>query len=189
MGMANKKRREKAWKQKRKKAGGGARTPRRECGACTACCHAPDIPWLEKPEFTSCTHLKEGAGCEIYSTRPKGCRDFKCLWLAAPKNAGFLTEEDRPDKLGVMIQLNGGAAEFEGVDLWELRPGALESDRARRIRAALRARSFIITEARYDPEKKSVRRKLVTPTVEGKTVFIEGRTSDDPDNPTYMFGP
>lgn len=187
--MAQKKKREKAWKKNRKGAGGAsARGPRRECGECTACCRAPEIPWLEKPPFTACEHLEEGVGCGIYAARPDGCRKFKCLWLAAPKDMSFLTEDDRPDKIGVMIASASQPGEHPGVDLWELRPGALESERASRIRAEIRARKYTITETRQDPETGDVKWKLATPTIDGKPVFIKHAKWGDRDNATFLFG-
>ena len=186
--MAQKGRSDKAWKQSRKAAGHTSRTAHRECGTCTACCHAPEIPWLDKAPFTACMHLKEGTGCAIYATRPKGCREFKCLWLASWKSMGFLTEDDRPDKLGIMICTSSGSAEHPGMDLWELRPGALGSDRARRIRAELRSRRCSITESRHDPESGDVKRTLVTPTIEGKPVFIKHSKWSDRGNQTFLFG-
>jgi hypothetical protein len=185
--MGKKGKREKAWKRNRRAARQMARTPQRVCGECTVCCHATEIPWLDKPEFTSCKHLDESKGCTIYSTRPKGCRDFKCLWLASWRGMEFLTEDDRPDKLGIMILASDGSGGHPGADLWELRPGALESDRVQKIIAELRARRCTITETRFDPETRVLDRKLITPTIDGKQVFITDRNNRD--NPTYLFGP
>lgn len=79
--------------------------PERNCGDCTACCHALAIEELDKPGFQKCAYVQSGngcAGCGIYDARPDCCRDFQCLWLQ-----GHLAEDDRPDKLGVIFTTTG----------------------------------------------------------------------------------
>jgi hypothetical protein len=53
---------------------------------------------LGKPAFTACDHACAGGGCGRYDDRPASCRTFRCLWLD-----GHLSDEDRPDKLGVIF--------------------------------------------------------------------------------------
>jgi hypothetical protein len=74
--------------------------PGKRCGACRACCVELRI---ETPEFrkaggTPCPH-HTGAGCGIYTTRYKICRDFLCGWLLFPE----LDDDWRPDRSGVLI--------------------------------------------------------------------------------------
>jgi hypothetical protein len=52
---------------------------------------------LGKPSQTPCKHLASPYGCSIYSSRPKSCADFNCLWLL-----GYIPEQFRPDKCGIV---------------------------------------------------------------------------------------
>ncbi|MEM6458275.1 MAG: hypothetical protein AAF710_02660 [Planctomycetota bacterium] len=70
----------------------------RACGSCTACCHSLVIEELDKPAFADCAHACPHGGCRNYHDRPASCRGFRCLWLD-----GHLTEDDRPDRLGVIF--------------------------------------------------------------------------------------
>jgi len=47
-----------------------------------------------------CQHLLGNScqNCGIYATRPPVCRDYACMWLA-----GHGSEDDRPDRCGVMV--------------------------------------------------------------------------------------
>jgi hypothetical protein len=49
---------------------------------------------------TPCQHIQDGGGCGIHSTRPSICQGYECLWLR-----GRLREEDRPDRLGAVVDL------------------------------------------------------------------------------------
>src|SRR3954453_4193121 len=69
----------------------------RQCGECTACCMVMGVAEVPTPFYTPCPHQTE-AGCAIYDKRPGPCRDFYCEWLV-----GGLTEDDRPDKLGLVF--------------------------------------------------------------------------------------
>ena len=100
----------------------------RRCGACRMCCELvavhergivtgeeddgslrlwvetkgesrPDgIPYeFHKLSSARCEHACE-QGCGIYPSRPIACRNFFCLWLE-----GFLDNEDRPDRSGLVI--------------------------------------------------------------------------------------
>lgn len=63
----------------------------------------PDgIPYeFHKPPFRWCEHACD-KGCSIYGARPMGCRDFSCLWLV-----GHFRDEDRPDKLRMVVSCEG----------------------------------------------------------------------------------
>lgn len=72
---------------------------KRKCGDCRACCFTFANHELEKPEYKWCQHACEG-GCAIYGKHPMECRGFFCTWLQ-----GFANEEDRPDKVGVVFDI------------------------------------------------------------------------------------
>ncbi len=69
----------------------------RSCGECSACCELLEIPTLEKPKKTLCSHVCESKGCSIYQDRPGECRTFQCLW-----SEGYTGNGQRPDKSGIM---------------------------------------------------------------------------------------
>ena len=68
-----------------------------ECGDCSVCCNIFTIKELNKKEKTNCSHLCE-SGCKIYSTRPRACSSFECVFLKSDWPV-----ELRPDKSGVII--------------------------------------------------------------------------------------
>jgi hypothetical protein len=73
--------------------------PGRACGDCTVCCIVPTIddPEIQKKPGIRCRHCE--AGCTIYDSRPKSCRDFYCAWRMIPA----LGPDWRPDRSGVFI--------------------------------------------------------------------------------------
>lgn len=73
----------------------------RKCGQCTACCRVPPIrsEELTKPAGVMCEHCVEGAGCSIYSNRPKLCAEFYCGWRMLPE----LDDGWRPDRSGILL--------------------------------------------------------------------------------------
>lgn len=78
----------------------------RPCGECNACCTTIEVRELDKPAWTRCMHVKaspEGS-CGIWGApkHPAECRAWYCLW-----RKGFGGPEDRPDKLGVVLQVTG----------------------------------------------------------------------------------
>jgi hypothetical protein len=98
----------------------------RQCGECTACCTALAVQELDKPRYRPCQHLGE-AGCGAYQSRPGSCRDYQCLWLQ-----GFLGDEDRPDRLGVIVTVTRDPhrPELGNIPmLVEYQPGALRKPR------------------------------------------------------------
>jgi hypothetical protein len=70
----------------------------RICGSCTLCCTLLKVPELKKQEGVPCKFLCD-KGCGIYGSRPAACRNFRCAWLN-----GELSEDMRPDKVGVIIE-------------------------------------------------------------------------------------
>jgi len=69
----------------------------------------------------SCAALS-ARGCSIYERRPRICRAYQCLWLQ-----GGLDLEDRPDRLGAVLDLvheGGGAL----LAIREATPGAIDAN-------------------------------------------------------------
>lgn len=62
------------------------------------CCRLLGITEIDKPQGFACPHASD-AGCAIYATRPYGCREFYCGWLALL----FVGEHWRPDACGMVI--------------------------------------------------------------------------------------
>lgn len=79
-----------------------------ECGSCTACCWALEIPEINKPHFSECPNQTEN-GCKIYDNRPIECRYMYCLW----KNDRLTKDKRlRPDKSGWMSILQNDEKGF-----------------------------------------------------------------------------
>jgi len=93
----------------------------RQCGGCTACCTVYPVKALNKPAAVTCKHVCS-TGCAIYSTHPQECKTYECLWRA--NHVG--TEDDRPDKTGVIFGSNYD--KDLGVILYaqEFRKGSIE---------------------------------------------------------------
>lgn len=98
----------------------------RSCGECQACCEAIGVYFakddFEKPPFQRCEHQCE-AGCAIYENRPRPCRVFNCTWIL-----GWGREQDRPDKLGLVIEQRD-----ELIIVSEGRPNAHKEKRAEKV--------------------------------------------------------
>lgn len=90
----------------------------RQCGECNACCVAPCAEDLGKPGNVPCKHLN--GNCTIYDTRPEVCRTFQCAW-----KVGLSTDDERPDKLGVMFSISMAETRHK-IEVYELREGALK---------------------------------------------------------------
>lgn len=91
----------------------------RSCGSCTACCTIVGVAELEKPPGKPCVHEVPKVGCRIYADRPASCRTYQCLWLLGALD----DQEDRPDRLGVVLdayRLEDGST---GTVAWEAEPG------------------------------------------------------------------
>ncbi len=108
----------------------------RQCDGCTACCTALAVAELNKPRYQRCAHLGDTGGCNNYAQRPGACRDYRCLWLE-----GHLTENDRPDRLGVIFTATADPDHPEEGTLpmlIEVTPGSLD---AANVQAAIRTMS------------------------------------------------
>lgn len=82
----------------------GAPPRARACGDCTLCCTTMAVSEIGKPYNEPCGALAcaPARGCSIYKTRPRGCRDFSCLWAQ-----GLLPGSLRPDKVRAVASMNG----------------------------------------------------------------------------------
>ena len=70
-----------------------------ECGTCTLCCEILPIPEIPKPENVLCSNCTKNQGCNIYSSRPKSCIDFRCLFIETD-----MVEELRPNKCNIIFE-------------------------------------------------------------------------------------
>lgn len=75
-----------------------AQEPGRQCGPCSLCCTLLPVIELQKNAGVTCSHVREGGGCDIHAIRPPVCRSFECAWLL-----GAGVEEDRPDLTGLFV--------------------------------------------------------------------------------------
>lgn len=107
---------------------------KRRCGECSLCCTVLRVDELAKLAGTPCVHLRlDGIGCAIHPQRPRICRAYRCLWLG-----GGLREEDRPDRLGAVLDV-GTQGGMPRLEIREASPGAYErSARLREIAAVFR---------------------------------------------------
>jgi SEC-C motif len=96
----------------------------RSCGECEECCRVVAVAELNKPYHTPCVH-QTGKGCGIYGDHPAECREYACVWLQ-----GKMPEEMRPDKIGILVDAEGGD---EWVVVQECRPGALAAPVGRAV--------------------------------------------------------
>lgn len=107
---------------------------RNPCGECSACCVVLPIaePEFVKPAGEPCKHLC-GSGCELYEGPqwPRLCKVYFCGW----RLDDWLNQRPnyRPDKLGVIFQFG-----TETLSLFEIRPGALQSQQVAYIKSRIR---------------------------------------------------
>jgi hypothetical protein len=104
----------------------GGPSAARECGACSLCCTLLRVDELAKLGGTPCVHQRAAGGCGIYARRPGVCRAYRCLWLD-----GGLRTEDRPDRLGAVLDLVNRGGHMM-LQIRESEPGAF--DRSPRLR-------------------------------------------------------
>lgn len=102
----------------------------RSCGDCNECCKVIGVAELNKPYHTPCVH-QTGKGCAIYGNHPAECKHYRCAWLL-----GMLPEEMRPDKIGILVDAEGGD---EWVVIQECQQGALHSPIGRGLISLLSA--------------------------------------------------
>lgn len=101
----------------------------RSCGECAECCTVIGVKELKKHHYEACKHIHNGK-CGVYDRRPPSCRSYMCFWLA-----GEFSWDDRPDKLGVLFQVD---EDVHGlwIEVYETRPGAW-NDKALELAKAL----------------------------------------------------
>ena len=100
---------------------------KRECGECSLCCTVLRVDELAKLGGRPCVHQRQEGGCRIHSKRPEICRAYRCAWLG-----GAFGDDDRPDRLGAVVDLVARGEVIRGV-VRQLDGGAL--DRSERLRA------------------------------------------------------
>jgi Fe-S-cluster containining protein len=115
----------------------------RPCGGCTVCCTLKAIGELRKPAGQPCPHIApDGRSCLVHGRHPASCRSYGCAW-----RQGFLSDEARPDRCGVLWE-QGRTVLVPGVPVivaTEAREGALQE--AAEILATL-AEKFIVVKIR-----------------------------------------
>lgn len=106
----------------------------RVCGECSLCCTLLRVDPLAKLAGTPCPSLLPGGtGCSIYAARPPICGEYRCLWLR-----GGLTPEDRPDRLGAVLDLWARGTDVR-LDIRQSLPGSFDrSPRLQQIAARYR---------------------------------------------------
>lgn len=123
----------------------------RSCGECDACCVWLDVEdeGIAHTRGVRCPRLGDDGKCQSYDERPRTCRDFECLWLV-----GFGGEEDRPDRLGVILHLMPPTSGVVVVAANEIRPGAVDEKRAAETIKEIAWQAPVIT-VRLDGSKSS----------------------------------
>ena len=77
---------------------------------------------LQKLGGISCVHQNEsGPGCSVHEQRPQICRAYRCLWLK-----GGLPEENRPDRLGAVLDIFHDGAQAR-LEIRQSRSGTFEN--------------------------------------------------------------
>jgi Fe-S-cluster containining protein len=125
----------------------------RSCGECALCCTILRVDDLAKLGGTPCAYLRrEGSGCSIHAHRPSICRGYRCYWLQ-----GGLQVDDRPDRLGAVIDLVSAGGQ-PVMAIREASPGSYQrSARLAEIAAEFREHHAVrITDAGdvMDPDRE-----------------------------------
>ena len=95
----------------------------RKCNGCDVCCTVFGVPDIEKDIYERCDFLCE-KGCKIYTSRPKHCKEFYCLWQMR-----LGTMNERPDKLRVVFAPTVGKTKITGqqeIQAYEVDEGAFD---------------------------------------------------------------
>ncbi len=101
----------------------------RDCGDCNVCCTIMPVPQLQKPAGVECKDWDKdrvGGGCKVYATRPQVCRQWACVWRSG---SNLLEPEDRPDRLGIMLDTMRqipGKPFVDAILVYETRPGGFQ---------------------------------------------------------------
>lgn len=116
----------------------------RKCSECDACCYVLEVRELSKESYCDCSHRKSGGGCSIWTDplRPDVCGQWNCGWLL-----GWLSEEDRPDKSGIVFYpvaahlTEVGLAHVAGQEVWS---GALDAPAGQKAFSALASKILTV---------------------------------------------
>lgn len=153
----------------------------RSCGFCNACCVNFSVEAIGKPEYTPCQHLKCGIkkGCSIYQERPAVCESFFCEWVLG--HIG--TENDRPDKIGVMYHYRSGTA-FAKIILIadEVRDGAFLEPQAHTLTSAIGESELVLLRTKTTRKVIGPPHEMgrVKPIIEG--IIKNANQRSNPDN-------
>jgi hypothetical protein len=85
--------------------------PGKACGACSMCCQVLEIVELQKPAGLTCKECVNGGGCQVYTTRPKVCREYECLW----KGDRSMGQQLRPDRIATILMEDPDSDEYQAV--------------------------------------------------------------------------
>jgi hypothetical protein len=85
------------------------------------CCTVLRVDEIGKLAGSPCAKLAPGGGCGIHATRPGICRAYRCAWLE-----GKFREDDRPDRLGAVVDFAPRGASFDLVII-EGEPGCFDA--------------------------------------------------------------
>lgn len=121
----------------------------RPCDGCTECCSVFGVEEIDKEPWVPCDHLSH-EGCGIYTTRPKYCRSFYCLW-----QNGMGGASDRPDRLGVIFAPTNGKTEFtrqQEIQAYEVEPGAFNKPQVVLLSQRFVDRGKLVIGHTYDGE-------------------------------------
>lgn len=144
-------------------AAGGADA--RRCGACSLCCTILRVDALRKLGGTDCVHQRPEGGCRIHPERPSICRAYRCLWLQ-----GGLAAEDRPDRLGALVDLVS-AGGLPRLEIREARAGAFDaSPRLHAIAEAHRRSLPVHVRPPVDPRDPDAPYRVLLPGGEAQQV-------------------
>lgn len=112
-------------------------------------------------------HQIAGAGCAVHAVRPNVCRAYRCAWLA-----GALGDDDRPDRLGAVLDLVSRGGEIRLV-IRQAEPDAFDcSARLQAIAEGMR-RSMLV-EIRDVEDVLDPRRPFRVLQPDGDELRIEG---------------
>jgi hypothetical protein len=123
---------------------------------------------LRKLGGVPCVHQRPAGGCAIHRQRPGICRAYRCLWLQ-----GGLRQDDRPDRLGALIDLVS-AGGMPRLEIREARPGAFDgSPRLREIAEAHRRTTAVRVRPPSDPMDPDAPFRVLLPDGEEQHVHGE----------------
>lgn len=108
---------------------------------------SPDI----KPAGVACSHLCD-AGCQIYALRPTSCSNFRCGWL---RFEAWPTAW-RPDESGLLCLWEELDPQTPMAAVYELSPGALESEVGQQIVAWLLDASLAVVLVALNEERRLI---------------------------------